>query len=105
MKKKLPFLALFALPGALFAQSPTAAPEKKADAAPAAVSVGLAADKNEIVNPETSFTLDGDTKVYAGAKLTGAAGDYTLSFKKGDTIAYSKKFSVPSTPYRFWTWK
>jgi hypothetical protein len=105
MKKTTPFLALITLPGFLLAQTPAAAPQKKADAAPAAVSVGLAADRNEIVNPETSFTFDGDTKLYMGAKVTGPAGDYTLAFKRGDAITYSKKFSVPSTPYRVWTWK
>jgi hypothetical protein len=111
MKKTTLLLALLALPGALLAQAP-AAPEKMADAAPAAeaaapagVSVGLAADKNEVVKPETAFTIDGDTKIYAGARVTGAAGDYTLSFKKGDKVAYEKKIAVPSTPYRVWTWK
>jgi hypothetical protein len=111
MKKMTLLLALLALPGALLAQAPAAAPDKKADAAPAAapapagVSVGLAAEKNEIVKPETAFTINGDTKIYAGAKVTGAAGDYTLAFKKGDKVAYEKKIAVPSTPYRIWAWK
>jgi hypothetical protein len=106
MKNLTYVLALVLVPSALLAQAP-AAPEKKGEPAPAAaaLTVGLAAENNDIKDPQTSFTLEGDTKIYAGGKVIGAAGDYTLSFKKGDSIAYEKKISVPSTPYRVWTWK
>jgi hypothetical protein len=107
MKKLTYVLALVLVPSALLAQAP-AAPEKKVEPAPAAaaaLTVGLAAEDNDIKDPQTSFTLEGDTKIYAGGKVTGAPGDYTLAFRKGEKTAYEKKISVPSTPYRVWIWK
>lgn len=102
------FACLLLLPSVLFAQTPAA--EKKAEtAAPAksgaAVNVGLAAENNEVKDPKTSFSLEGDTKLFAGAKVAGAPGDYTIAFKKGDKTAYQRKLTVPSTPYRIWTSK
>ena len=90
-------LTLLAFPGVLLAQAPAAT-------APT-VAVGLASDKNEIVDPQTSFTLEGDTKIYVGAKATAGAGDYTISYRKSGAVVLAKRIPVPSTPFRIWTWK
>ncbi len=94
-------------PGAGRAVQTAASAKSPASPAGTEVKVGLGIDKMELTGTADSFEIEPDVKIYAWARVKDVAPDskVTLAFKNGDKIAYSKEFTVPSTPYRIYAYK
>ncbi len=71
------------------------------------VKAGLGVDKLELTGAADGFEISPDTKIYAWARVRDIAADskITIAFKNGDKVAYSKEFTVPSTPYRIYAFR
>ena len=94
-------LAAFLFPAMLMAQ-PAAAPA----AAPtpirphAELKTGTAVEKMEIVGETSEFKVAAGTRIYAWAKVMGAADTtVTFVFSKGDQTS-KQELKVPRSPYR-----
>jgi len=96
-----PLLAALLFPAMLMAQ-PAAAPA----AAPTAIrphaelKTGTAVEKMEIVGETSEFKVAAGTRIYAWAKVMGAADTtVTFVFSKGDRTS-KQELKVPHSPYR-----
>ena len=98
MRKLL--VSLFAC-AALAAQAPAPKAEAMAEAkASAEVKVGTGVEKMEIQGESASFKVAAGTKIYAWAKVSGAAeSTVTVQFSKGDRTS-KQELKVPRSPYR-----
>lgn len=75
--------------------------EGKAD-----VKVGTAIEKYEVQGASDSFTVAPETRLYAGAKITGIENDkVTVVFLKNGTEASKVELKVPRSPYRTHAYK
>ncbi len=85
----------------------TASPAKDTSSSTTEVKVGLGVDKLELTGAADSFEIAPDVKIYAWARVRDVAADskVTIAFKSGDKVAYSKEFTIPSTPYRIYAYK
>ncbi|HEY3399246.1 MAG TPA: DUF2914 domain-containing protein [Geothrix sp.] len=102
-------LLSFLASAALFAQAPApkaeAKPAAKAEAkaetkAGAEVKVGTGVEKMEIQGESAAFKVAAGTKIYAWAKVTGAAdSSVTVVFSMGDRTS-KQELKVPRSPYR-----
>lgn len=87
------------LPALLLAT--TAFAEGKAD-----VKVGTTIEKYEVQGASDSFKVAPDTKLYAGAKVTGVENDkVTVVFLKDGAEASRTELKVPRSPYRTHAYK
>ena len=94
-------LAAFLFPAMLMAQpaaAPTAAPT--AIRPHAELKTGTAVEKMEIVGETSEFKVAAGTRIYAWAKVMGAADTtVTFVFSKGDRTS-KQELKVPRSPYR-----
>ncbi len=96
MRPTLP--AAFLFPAMLMAQPAPAAPT--AIRPHAELKTGTAVEKLEIVGEASEFKVAAGTRIYAWAKVTGAADStVTLVFSKGDRTS-KQELKVPRSPYR-----
>ena len=95
------FLPVFAC-AALVAQPP--APKAEAQAS-AEVKVGTGIEKMELQGEAASFKVAAGTKIFAWAKVTGAADStITAVFSMGDRTS-KQELKVPRSPYRTNTYR
>lgn len=74
--------------------------------ASAELKVGTAVEKYEIMGVDTRFTVPPETKIYAGAKVSGVENDNVyIVFFKGGVEASRVELKVPRTPYRTHAYK
>ena len=86
-------LAAFLFPVLLMAQSTPIRPH-------AELKTGTAVEKMEIVGEASTFKVAAGTKIYAWAKVMGAADTtVTFIFSKGDKTS-KQELKVPRSPYR-----
>jgi hypothetical protein len=79
----------------------TAFAQGKAD-----VKVGTSIEKYEVQGASETFTVPADTKLYAGAKVSGVENDkVTMVFLKDGTEASKVELQVPRSPYRTHAYK
>ena len=91
-------LAAFLFPAMLMAQPAPAAPT--AIRPHAELKTGTAVEKLEIVGEASEFKVAAGTRIYAWAKVTGAADTtVTFVFSKGDRTS-KQELKVPHSPYR-----
>ncbi len=75
--------------------------EGKAD-----LKVGTAIEKYEVQGTSDTFTVPADTKLYAGAKVSGVENDkVTMVFLKDGVEASKVELKVPRSPYRTHAYK
>jgi hypothetical protein len=71
----------------------------------AEVKVGTAIEKYEVTGASDSFKVAPETKLYAGAKLSGVDEKVTIVFLKDGAEASKVELKVPRSPYRTHAYK
>lgn len=66
----------------------------------AEILVGTAIEKYEVTGVSKVFKALPDTKIYAGAKVTGIEGPVTMVFSKNGTEVKHITLQIPRSPYR-----
>ena len=71
----------------------------------AEVKVGTAIEKYEVTGASDTFKVTPETKLYAGAKLSGVDEKVTFVFLKDGAEASKVELKVPRSPYRTHAYK
>lgn len=95
-------LIALALPGMLFAEEPKKEAAPAQATAQAELKVGTGVENKDVTGAAAEFKVAAGTKLYAWARVSGLAADgkVTLSFVKGDKVAYKQEFTVGGSPWR-----